>query len=94
MRGYESIVTEIRKKVFTEVARLAYEGGDYSRIEALPYKLVPGETNANRSSIFLSRAIAGERVRHLKSGGTIYERKIGSPGSRQYPADKRSENRG
>ncbi len=63
MRGYESIVTEIRKKVFTEVARLAYEGGDYSRIEALPYKLVPGETTGNRSSIFLSRAIAGERVR-------------------------------
>ena len=63
MRGYESIVTEIRKKVFTEVARLAYEGGDYSRIEALPYKLVPGEINENRSSIFLSRAIAGERVR-------------------------------
>ncbi|MBP3634153.1 MAG: 4Fe-4S dicluster domain-containing protein [Oscillospiraceae bacterium] len=63
MRGYESIVTNIRKKVFTEVAKLAYEGGDYSRMEALPYTLVPGEINENRSSIFLSRAIAGERVR-------------------------------
>ena len=35
MRGIYSSVTDIRRKVFTEVARLAYEGGDYSRIEEL-----------------------------------------------------------
>ena len=42
MRGIYSSVTDIRRKVFTEVARLAYEGGDYSRIEELPYKIDTG----------------------------------------------------
>ena len=64
MRGYDSFVTNIRKKVFTEVARLAYEGGDYGRkIEDIPYKIVPGEIASHRESIFLERAIVGERVR-------------------------------
>ena len=63
MRGYESFVTNVRKQVFTEVARLAYEGGDYSRMEEIPYKIVPGEVASHRESIFLERAIAGERVR-------------------------------
>ena len=36
MRGFPSSVTDIRKKVFTEVARLAYDG-DYDRMEDLPY---------------------------------------------------------
>ncbi len=63
MRGIYSSVTDIRRKVFTEVARLAYEGGDYSRIEELPYKIVPGEVAKYRDSIFLERAIVGERLR-------------------------------
>ena len=62
MRGIYSSVTDIRRKVFTEVARLAYEGGDYSRIEELPYKIVPGEVAMHRESIFLERAIVGERL--------------------------------
>ncbi|MEG2597366.1 MAG: 4Fe-4S binding protein, partial [Oscillospiraceae bacterium] len=63
MRGIYSSVTDIRRKVFTEVARLAYEGGDYARIEELPYKIVPGEVAIYRDSIFLERAIVGERLR-------------------------------
>lgn len=63
MRGIYSSVTDIRRKVFTEVARLAYEGGDYSRIEELPYQILPGETATFRESIFLERAIIGERLR-------------------------------
>ena len=64
MRGYDSFVTEVRKKVFTEVAKLAYEGGDYGRkIADIPYNIVPGEVASHRESIFLERAIAGERVR-------------------------------
>lgn len=62
MRGIPSSVTSIRKKVFTEVARLAYDG-DYARMEQLPYVIVPGEEARYRESIFLERAIAGERVR-------------------------------
>ena len=63
MRGIPSLITDIRKKVFTEVARMAYEGGDYSKVEDLPYVIVPGDSPLHRESIFLERAIAGERVR-------------------------------
>ena len=63
MRGIPSLITDIRKKVFTEVARMAYEGGDYTRAEDLPYVIVPGDKALHRESIFLERAIAGERVR-------------------------------
>lgn len=64
MRGIYTSVNEIRRKVFTEVARLAYEGGDYGKkIEELPYKIIPGEIATYRESIFLERAIVGERLR-------------------------------
>lgn len=44
MRGIYNSVTDIRRKVFTEIARLAYEGGDYAgNIEKLPFKIIPGE---------------------------------------------------
>ena len=63
MRGIPSLITDVRKKVFTEVARMAYNGGDYTNAEDLPYKIVPGDQPLHRESIFLERAIAGERVR-------------------------------
>ena len=63
MRGIPSLITDIRKKVFTEVARMAYAGGDYSHAEDLPYVIVPGDQPLHRESVFLERAIAGERVR-------------------------------
>ena len=63
MRGIPSLITDIRKKVFTEVARMAYAGGDYSHAEDLPYTIVPGDQPLHRESVFLERAIAGERVR-------------------------------
>lgn len=64
MRGIQNSVTEIRRKVFTEIARLAYEGGDYTnKIEELPFKILPGERATYRDSIFLERAIIGERLR-------------------------------
>ena len=63
MRGIYSNKTEIRHQVFTEIAKMAYEGGDFSRIEELPYKLVPGEMGTYYNNIFLERAIIGERLR-------------------------------
>ena len=63
MRGIYSNKTEIRHQVFTEVAKMAYEGGDFSRIDELPYKLVPGEIANYYDNIFLERAIIGERLR-------------------------------
>ena len=62
MRGIPSLITDIRKKVFSEVARMAYSG-DYTQMEDIPFRIVPGQNPLHRESIFLERAIAGERVR-------------------------------
>ena len=63
MRGVHSAVDEIRRNVFTEVARLAYEGGDLKRVDMIPYTIVPGEVARHRHDVFLERAIVQERVR-------------------------------
>ena len=63
MRGVHSAVDDIRRNVFTEVARLAYEDGDLSRVDMIPYKIVPGEVAHHRHDVFLERAIVQERVR-------------------------------
>ena len=63
MRGIPSLITDIRKKVFTEVARMAYSGDGYEAANDLPYIIVPGDRPLHRESVFLERAIAGERVR-------------------------------
>ena len=63
MRGIPSLITDIRKKVFTEVARMAYAGNGYEKVDELPYVIVPGDQPLHRESVFLERAIASERVR-------------------------------
>lgn len=67
MGGIYTPVTDIRRKVFTEVARMAYEVNELSDYEKLmrelPFKIIPGEEKSLRSSIFLERAIISERVR-------------------------------
>ena len=63
MRGIPSLITDIRKNVFTEVARLAYSGRGYEGVDELPYIIVPGDQPLHRESVFLERAIASERVR-------------------------------
>ena len=42
---------------------MAYSGEDYTKAEDLPFLIVPGDQPLHRESIFLERAIAGERVR-------------------------------
>ena len=63
MRGIPSLITDIRKKVFTEVARMAYSGKGYEGVDDLPYRIIPGDRPLHRESVFLERAIASERVR-------------------------------
>ena len=64
MRGVHTFINDIRRQVFTEVARLAFEGGDYAKaIEHLPHKIIPGEVARHRQNIFLERAIVSERLR-------------------------------
>ena len=69
MRGVYTNLTEIRRKVFKEVSALAYEKADKSvdeiarHMEELPYKIIPGDIATYRESVFLERAIVGERIR-------------------------------
>ena len=63
MRGIETPVREIRRRVFKEIAKFAYEQKDLSKIEDLPYEIVPGEIARYRDSIYRERAVVGERLR-------------------------------
>ena len=64
MRGIQTPVSEIRHKIFTEIARVAYESDNINdSIEAIPFKVCPGDIASYRESIFHERAIASERVR-------------------------------
>lgn len=64
MRGVHTFINDIRRQVFTEIARLAYEGGDYAqKISELPYRIIPGEVAVHRENIFLERAVVSERLR-------------------------------
>ena len=63
MRGLYSSKAKIRHHIFTEIARLAYEGDIEKEMDELPYKILPGEVATYRDSIFLERAIVGERLR-------------------------------
>ena len=62
MRNITCSIADTRKRVFAEVAKMAYDE-DYSRMEKLPYEIMPGEKATVRESIFLERAIVGERIR-------------------------------
>ncbi len=64
MRGLENSVTKLRRKIFVEVARVAYESENvYSDIENIPYVITPTEEPRYRESVYRERAIASERVR-------------------------------
>lgn len=67
MRGMETGKTKIRHEVFTEISRLAYEGGDYAEaLEKLTYKIRPGdpdEAGSYKGSVLYERAVIGERLR-------------------------------
>lgn len=63
MKEVYSDLLHIRRKVFAEIARLAYEDGDIHDLEKIVYQIVPGEDATYRDSIFLERAIVGERLR-------------------------------
>ena len=64
MRGIDTPVNQLRKQVFVEVAKVAYESDNVNNdIEAIPYKITPGDEPRFRESIYRERAIASERVR-------------------------------
>ncbi|MDO5712965.1 MAG: 4Fe-4S dicluster domain-containing protein [Tissierellia bacterium] len=60
--SYMSIMN-IRRRVFSEVARIAYEDSDLEELEDASYRLFPGEVATVRENIFRERAIAEEMLR-------------------------------
>lgn len=65
MREIETPVQEIRRKIFKEIAKTAFEytsDNFYELIEAIPFNLT-GEKPVYRESIYRERAIVRERVR-------------------------------
>lgn len=64
MRGVHTFINDIRRQVFTEVARMAFEDENYSEtIRRLPHKIIPGEAAKHRQNILVERAVVSERVR-------------------------------
>ncbi len=60
----QSVVTDLRRKVFAEVARVAFGSENVSSdLEEIPYLITPDEVPRYRESIFRERQIASERVR-------------------------------
>ncbi|HIZ08521.1 MAG TPA: 4Fe-4S dicluster domain-containing protein [Candidatus Eubacterium avistercoris] len=64
MRGLRTQVSDLRRSVFVEIARIAYESDNVKDdIEAIPYKLSPTEEPKFRESIYRERAVSAERAR-------------------------------
>ena len=69
MRGVHSAVDDIRRTVFAEVARLAYDYDPNNRektrdqVDMIPYKMIPGDIAKHRHDVYLERAIIIARIR-------------------------------
>lgn len=63
MKETYSDLVYIRRRVFAEVAKLAYENASLDDIRKLPFEILPGEVANYRDSIFKERAVVTERIR-------------------------------
>ena len=66
MRGLQTTVRDIRRRVFTEVAKLGFKADADTLLddmEAIPYMIVNDDTEKYRESTYRSRAIVRERLR-------------------------------
>ena len=66
MRGLQTPVRAIRRRVFTEVAKLGFKANAdtlLADMEAIPYEIVNDDTEKYRESTYRSRAIVRERLR-------------------------------
>lgn len=53
----------IRRKVFSTIAKMAYDASDLSELEKASFEILPNEVGIYRDSIFRERAIVDERLR-------------------------------
>ena len=63
MRGIQTPVRNVRRRIFKEIAKFGYEQRNLQDLEDLPYEIIPGEVAKYRDSIYRERAIVGERLR-------------------------------
>ncbi|SDE03586.1 4Fe-4S dicluster domain-containing protein [Peptococcus niger] len=63
MKQVYSDVIAMRRDIFREIARLAYEDGDLHDLRQAVFNILPGESPLYGTDIFRERAIAGERLR-------------------------------
>ncbi len=67
IRGLFTPITKIRRQVFEEVAKFAYErdleSNDFNYFYESPYRIIPGEVAQYRDSVFKERTIIRERIR-------------------------------
>ncbi len=79
MRGIDTPVRQSRRRVFREVANLAYTSENLKDdMEALPYKIVDYEESQMWESVYRDRAIVRERIR-LAMGMSL------RPENREHP---------
>ena len=52
MRGIETPVRNVRRRIFKEIAKFGYEQKNLQDLEDLPYEIVPGEVAKYRDSIY------------------------------------------
>ena len=62
MRGIQTPVRNVRRRIFKEIAKFGYEQRNLQDLEDLPYEIIPGEVAKYRDSIYRERAIVGERL--------------------------------
>lgn len=63
MKEIYGTIVDLRRKVFAEVARIAYNDLGVSELENSSYRIVPGEVAKYRDDIFRERAVVDERLR-------------------------------
>lgn len=80
MRGIDTPVRQIRRRVFKEVANLAYHSINLKDdMEALPYQIVDYEESEYWESVYRDRAIIRERIR-LAMGMSLRPENRNRPG--------------
>ena len=64
MRGINTPVRKVRRLIFEEIAKIAFESENiHDDIEAIPYNIIVGDEATHRESIYRERAVVAERVR-------------------------------
>ena len=64
MRGIDTQVRKMRRRIFKEVANLAYNSTNLKDdMEALPYQIIDYDEPEFRENIYRERAIVRERIR-------------------------------